>query len=299
MKQKFSGTALLSALFIMALITIVATSIMNNTHTILVQAKIHEGGDELFLASQAVTFWAMHELQTKEEPKKKFPAKLKNLTPGVTISGSITDLQTKFNVNSLQSDKFDIMFYGILKLLDLQPEAMENIMIGVKNWVNTNKLDHGKIRMMRFYIDQDPSYWPAYRPMAHISELRMVFGVNAAIYTDLEPYITALPDITPININNASPEILRTLGNGLSNDQVNTITALTPIKSNENNAKLVRLLNLYNIDKETVTTHSNYFLCTASATKNHKSITRYTILYRDQTRQNNIVKIISDSINTP
>lgn len=51
----------------------------------------------------------------------------------------------------------------------------------------------------------------------------MIKDVSAPAYIALEPFITALPESTSININTAPKQILMSLGDGLSDTQANEL----------------------------------------------------------------------------
>jgi len=61
------------------------------------------------------------------------------------------------------------------------------------------------------YLLETPPYRAANRPLVSTSELRLVKGYSAEIIALLEPYITALPEPTALNVNTASPLVLQAL----------------------------------------------------------------------------------------
>lgn len=63
------GGALLTALFIMTLVAIVATAMSIRLQTDIYRTRLVLTHDKLYLASQAVTFWALGELR---DGKQKF-----------------------------------------------------------------------------------------------------------------------------------------------------------------------------------------------------------------------------------
>ena len=49
--------------------------------------------------------------------------------------------------------------------------------------------------------------------------------MNADTYQALAPFVTVLPETTPVNINTASKKVLMALGHGLTNEQANELIA--------------------------------------------------------------------------
>jgi len=59
--------------------------------------------------------------------------------------------------------------------------------------------------------------------MAHISELRLLEGVDAETAARLLPYVTALPTRTMINVNTVMPEVIQALHKDLEEEDVEVL----------------------------------------------------------------------------
>lgn len=151
-----------------------------------------------------------------EDWAKPLPA---TVVEGVTLAGSLEDLQGRFNLNGLlqangEPDPLQVTrLQRLLRALELEPELVQ----GVLDWLDGDldprfpggaEDDH--------YLRLEPPYRAANRPLASVTELRLVTGFDAATYARLIPFVTALPEATPVNVNTASPEVLRTLAEGLT-----------------------------------------------------------------------------------
>jgi general secretion pathway protein K len=135
--------------------------------------------------------------------------------------------------------------------------------------------------------------------MQHVSELRFLKAFDAERYQVLLPYLTALPEITAINLNTASKEILSILGDGLTDSQVNEILSARGKKGIQQLETITPLLERLNIKKEQVTLDSNYFLSVALASIDGQQLSVYTILKRQTDSKNNTtVRILSQRFNT-
>ena len=66
------------------------------------------------------------------------------------------------------------------------------------------------------YLLLPTPYRVANRPLADISELRLIKGYTAEVVDKLRPFITALPEPTRLNVNTASAEVLSTIADDLS-----------------------------------------------------------------------------------
>lgn len=125
------------------------------------------------------------------------------------IAGSITDQQGLFNLNNLARGEEDIaVFRRLLDILRLPVELAD----AAADWVDANaesRLPGGAEDV--YYLSLEPPYRAANRPLSGVDGLYRVKGFDAATVEKLRPFVTALPQPTPVNVNTAPPEILAAL----------------------------------------------------------------------------------------
>jgi len=110
-----------------------------------------------------------------------------------SLAGEIRDEQGRFNLNNLlRAGKPNLP----------QVEALRRLLAALG-------LSAGLADAIAAAID--PS-----RPLADIGELAGVRGIDAAALGRLQPYATALPRPTPVNVNTAPAEVLAALVQGLT-----------------------------------------------------------------------------------
>lgn len=289
MPNSHHGSALITALFIMTLVAIAATAMSARLRLDLFRTQTSLNSDKLYLASQAVTWWAMDDLSrnnTTSSPHT-FPKKLQRLYPGVLTEGALFDLQAKINLNSLQDNTFLPLFYRLMenKSATISTSQRKLILEATMHWINAHQLERGNDSLSSVYLKQKPPYYPGYQPMRNVSEFRLVQGVTTPIYQALLPYITALPEVTPININTASRTVLRCLGNGLDNSQIEEILQARDEKGGINMTNLPLLLKKLNIPKEQVTVESRYFLSVSTTSTHDSHLTVYTVIKRTRNKR--------------
>jgi len=68
-------------------------------------------------------------------------------------------------------------------------------------------------------------YLETKRPLIDVGELALVRGFAAPARARLQPFVTALPRFTPVNVNTASPEVLSAVVRGLGLDAARTLVA--------------------------------------------------------------------------
>lgn len=135
-------------------------------------------------------------------------------TDGGTISVSITDAQSFFNLNNLvringqQHDDHVSAFRRLLISQTLDP-SLANALV---DWIDTdsNSLSGGGENVD--YLARTPSYRVADQKLTSFDELRLVKGFTPAVIKTLRQFATVLPkDGTTINVNTAKPEVLSVL----------------------------------------------------------------------------------------
>lgn len=304
--KKIKGSALLTALFIMTLVAIVATSMSSHLQLDIYRTRLIIMHDKLYLATQALSFWAMEELSKKNKFSKLnkngmvaiFPPNLKTIDPQIQLSGGIYDLQARFNLNNVIEKEYLSVFASLVsKVPGLNSNDSNNLVLSLKKWLLNFDLSLGKDADTSYYLTQKPPYFPSHQNLASASEFRLIKGVNAETYLSLEPYITALPEPTPININTASKRVLMALGNGLNESKVNELIQSRGEKGITDLKKIEELSKKLDLPMKEITIESQYFLATANAISDEFHLTVYTLLKRhiDKTGQIS-VSIIREGI---
>jgi general secretion pathway protein K len=141
--------------------------------------------------------------------------------PGGTIAAQMSDLNGRFNLNNLDNT-YDtqsiwlVKFKRLLTALKLDPAIAGHIV----TWMDANTPVSADDQ---FYLAQPVPYRRASRLFTHVSELRLVAGVDGDVYAALAPYVTALPQGTPINVNTASVPVLMTLSRNVTREMAQAI----------------------------------------------------------------------------
>jgi len=136
---------------------------------------------------------------------------------GGTIKVSIEDAQSRFNLNSIggtdpTSQANLQVLQRLLEGLQLDPQLAN----AVADWIDPNSEARAGGAEDIDYLNLNPPYRAANRPMASVDELRLIRGFDAKTVAALLPYVTVLPATSNnINVNTASPELLAALVQGL------------------------------------------------------------------------------------
>jgi len=308
-KSSIKGGALLTALFIMTLVAIVATAMTVRLQLDIYRTRLIITHDKLYLASQAVTFWTLDELSNKKNNFAKadssgrvaqFPRNLETLYPQIQVSGAIYDLQSRYNLNNQIDKRAIISFVNLQKNTLSQTNEVENRnrALALYDWLSPYNINRGKDNYTTYYLSQKPPYFPSHQLMQSSSELRLVKEISGSNYLALEPFIIALPETTAINLNTAPKQVLETLGNGLRDEQINKIILARGENGIKKMSDISELLKKLNLSSGQVSIESQYFLSIAHAKNEEFNLTVYTLYKRSRNNKRKIaVSIIRESIN--
>ena len=231
--QKQRGVALLAALILMLAIVLILTNIFYRHQIDVSQASASLHGDQALLIAMSGEVWAGDLLSIKNDNRDaddygEMWAQAMPLLPveGGTLKGCISDLQSRINLNSFSA------YNG--PSLNAEINNFGNMGVA-KAWLNlmdTLQISSSPDRVATIidWVDRDSSVinsWGAEQPdyegltfprmvandlISDTSELAAIKGYSVQEVQMLLPWITALPELTSININTASEQLVLALG---------------------------------------------------------------------------------------
>jgi general secretion pathway protein K len=134
------------------------------------------------------------------------------------VTGVVVDQQGLFNLNNLvRNGKVSppdvAVFRRLLELLGL-PADLANAAV---DWMDADSETTYPGGAEDFdYLAMDPSYRTANQKMIEVGNLYRVKGFSREMVERLRPFVTALPEPTPVNVNTAPAEVLAALFQDLS-----------------------------------------------------------------------------------
>jgi len=266
--EKQQGVALLAAMILVLAVTMILANIFYRHQIEVSQAMASLHSDQALLIALSGEGWAMELLA--EDPKGGQPnqsdhygeiwAQALPLLPveGGTLTGCISDLQSKININNFRF--YGTQGQGSKRSLQADLNQLENMNI-VKTWLNLLNLfeiptSPARAATIIDWVDGDSavtSSWGAEQPdyegfepprmvlndeISDASELADIAGYNVQEVQMLMPWISALPVTgpqksgpmvnTPININTASNELLLALGGSFGQQFVDAVVEGRP-----------------------------------------------------------------------
>ncbi len=299
------GVALIIALILVALATILATKLtfdgwLEQRRTVGVLASeqaLHFGMGAEALAADVLSQDLQNSKQTTlaapwAQPTQPLPLTPENDPEGEpigTLQGALEDMQGRFNLNTLGRVGTDgkpdprplEQFQRLLALLGLETKWA-----GIaRDWIDADDLPSSPDGAEdSIYTSQTPPYRTGNWPMTTPTELMALPGFGADRYRKLAPYVTALPTaLSAINLCTASSPVLQSLADNLSGEFGPEIlasgrkTGCFPDKQTFTNVATPAVETKIS---DLITDNSAYFLLTTRITLGTTEFTLYSLLFR-------------------
>lgn len=213
------GVALITILIMVALVTILAASIAKQQqYTADATQAFLSQNQALLYAESAESFFAElllddaknaggvdHLNENWAKPMPTYP-----VDDGF-VTGQIIDENARFNVNNLLNEQGEVdeaaktAFMNILQYVNLPEQQVESVI----DWIDGDDETIGAMGAeQNYYRGIAGGYLPTNKPMYQIEELKLVRGFEGENFYRIQPYLTALPTGTKLNVNTASALVL-------------------------------------------------------------------------------------------
>ncbi len=284
------GTALITAILVVAIATAIAASLTWELFLDQRRAFGRVAVDQGLMYALGAESWARQILRDDAQDNQvDHPGEgwATQITPlpieGGQIQGRIEDLQGRFNLNNLidaagATDPEAVEgFRRLLAALDLDVRLADRMADWIDRDVEPNFPDGAEDGE---YLSRRPPFRAANRPVTSVSEVLLVFPeLGASGYATLRPYITALPRGTLININTALPEVLLSAAEGLGFREAERIVGDRP---NDGWDSLEQLGDLIPVEaRGALGISSNWFRLAVRVDIGTQRFTMYSLLHRD------------------
>lgn len=223
MNGRQRGVALLMVLLILALMMVLASAITERTARMYqqtattldnLQAKWYALGAETMVA-------ALLQRDALDSPNQTHLAQnwaqqgRRFTVDGGEIYATITDDLACFNLNAVNratADESEAIpaaaraFTRLLEKLGAEPLRALQITAALRDWIDADSQPLLNGAEDEVYMAQSPGYLTGNQNIQDLSELRLLAGMDAALYQRLLPYVCAHPnDALQININTLKP----------------------------------------------------------------------------------------------
>ncbi|MBR0565819.1 type II secretion system minor pseudopilin GspK [Azoarcus sp. L1K30] len=133
-----------------------------------------------------------------------------------TVAGEIVELSGRFNINELAPEGVANVAAGerlqrLLTRIGEPPETARALTQTLTRWIAAGPA-----------ADGDPA---PHAPLVAVDEVAAVVGIDPSLWHRLQPFITAVPTPSPINVNTAPAEVLSALVPGLDLNAARVLVA--------------------------------------------------------------------------
>jgi len=287
-----SGVALITALIITALAAVIAVNMVSAQQIDIRRTGNVLDGDQAYLYALGIESWAQGVLagdRRKNQTDTLQDAWATVLPPidvqGGKVAGEILDQQGLFNLNNLvqnkQKSEADIkIFQRLLITLKLDPDLAWPLV----DWMDPDvELSFPNGAEDAEYLKRTPPYRTANAPLVSVSELLLVNGYSAQVYTRLAPYVCALPAVTGINVNTAPAQVLAALADGIALSEAESVVKTReqkPFATVQEFAVHPALAGRA-VPQDKLSVQSSYFLVNGAATAGRGQVQLYSLLFRN------------------
>lgn len=299
------GVALITALLITALVTVVAVAMASRQ-----QLDIRRTGNILQVEqawhyARGVEAWARQVL-AKDDPahdglnylEDPWAASVPPLpVEGGSVQGTVEDLQGRFNLNNLlkadgKPDPAQIRLlqnlFALLAATNDQLKLSPFLSDALVDWIDGDLNLYANGAEDQEYLALTPPYRAANREMVSPSELLAVAGFTPALMAELRPLVATLPRGSKINVNTAPELVLMSLEPNITPSMAQAIVAE---RSNKYFASAQEFKNYMQrehkiaVDEKLLDVKSSYFLVDGVATIGRTHVELYSLLERTPQRK--------------
>jgi general secretion pathway protein K len=206
---------------------------------------------------------------------------------GGELVGGLSDQQGLFNLNSLvregKASATDLaVFRKLLELLQLSPDLAN----AVADWIDPDvEVTYPGGAEDMDYLALDPPYRAGNRVLTTVDGLYRIKGFSAATVERLRPFVTALPQATPVNVNTAPAEVLAAAIAGLPLDQAQALVTARKGQHFKDIADFRAYLpkTVMQVNETLLSVSSRYFLVTGHARFGRAKVGYQALLERETT----------------
>lgn len=302
-QKREQGVALITAMLMTALASILAVSLLSDQHLNFRRTGNVLDGDRAYVFAMGVESWVQHLLVRDDKAKDSLDEDWAVVLPpiiveGGSVAGKLEDMQGRFNINNLitaegERSEDDVnRFRNLLRAVG----ASEELVSPIVDWMDKDTeptFEGGWGAEDDEYSGYEVPYRTANQPLRSPSELMLVKGMTVEIYGQLAPFITALPSRTKVNVNTASAEVLMSLSPDITRGNAenvielreetpfDTVQAFTDLDDIPDNA----------VDVDAVSVTSSYFLMDATARYGERGkVHMYSLLARDGDKVHTVMR---------
>ncbi|MBT8080767.1 MAG: type II secretion system minor pseudopilin GspK [Gammaproteobacteria bacterium] len=229
-RERNRGVALITAMLITALASIVATNLSWDNAIDVRRTMVQLNRDQAIQVALGAESWVSSILRTDLQDTETdhlgeiWASDLPGLPiDGGEVFGRLEDLQGRFNINNLVGNNGEVntqaleQFRRLLEMNGLDPRFAGLAVDWLDGDQDASFPDGAEDPI---YTAMLPPYRSADQFLTSVSELAALEGMDKQTFNILSPLLAALPGPTTINVNTALPAVLQSLDENLRDSDV-------------------------------------------------------------------------------
>jgi general secretion pathway protein K len=215
------GVALIAAVLVVALAVVLVAALLDTGEATRARSRNSLRAEQTWQLMLGLEAWAIAALM-RDEPNAEggvdsagepWAQPMPPLAiPGGRIHGRLREQSGCFNLNSLWRDDLTqdgalAQFGRLLRALALDPRIADH----AHDWIDSNATPRRGGAEDLHYLQLSPAYRAANQPFTHVSELRLLPGIDGDAYARLAPHVCAQHPEAKTNLNFAAPVLWMSL----------------------------------------------------------------------------------------
>jgi general secretion pathway protein K len=234
-RAKNSGVALITAMLITAMATLIAANLAWDNALDVRRTMVLLARDQAIQIALGAESWVIGILHQDLEDSETdhlgeiWATELPGLPiEGGEVFGAVADLQGRFNINNLIDEHGAIdeesleQFRRLLNALGLDQRFAGVAADWLDSDIDASFPDGAEDSI---YTGMIPPYRTANQTLSSVSELAALDGMDRLTFNTLQPHIAALPGRTTINVNTATGAVLQSLDENMTLADVESLIA--------------------------------------------------------------------------
>jgi general secretion pathway protein K len=297
------GVALITVMLVVALATLLAVSMMRNQNISLRYADGLFSQDQAVLYTQGAEGFVQDLLARDRNNDERNKRDVDHLgeawakpfppfpVPGGLVQAGLIDLQSRLNLNLLwQEGAINIAAQNNFKRLLANLDLPDNLDVALIDWMDDDNEPNGADGAEEdFYTRLPQPYRAANQHLNDVSELLLIKGFTPDVVSKLRPHITTLPLAATINVNTATPEVIRTFTPNMTLSGAEELISHRPTDGYESVDAFLGESAFNGLDssekdalKPLLTVHTGYFELAADAVISDRHSTLHAVLARGE-----------------
>jgi general secretion pathway protein K len=203
------GLALLTVLWVLSLLSVIAAGLIAQTHTELqITRNMKETARARALAEAGVFLAIPRFLDPAPETQWRADGKERSIEyGGGEIRITLQDEGGKIDLNAAP----DELLAGLFDVLGVSPDEAARLVDAIADWKDEDDLRRVNGAEKDDYKRAGLSWVPRNGPFEAVEELRLVLGMTPALYERMLPFVTIYSQVPRVNPATAPAEVLRAL----------------------------------------------------------------------------------------